>query len=93
MSLLEAMGYGLPVIATDVGGIPQLLKEGSGGFVCKPGDADAMADAYSSIMADKETYKAHALNCYETVAREYSFKTHISRLSELYRTVIDGQIT
>jgi len=42
MSILEAMNYGLPVIATTVGGIPEVLKSGNNGFLMDPGDKKAL---------------------------------------------------
>ena len=52
--LLEAMMYGLPVISTDEGGIRDEVKDGKNGFVVKPQDAVALADAIQRLLDDKD---------------------------------------
>ena len=52
--ILEAMMYGLPVISTDEGGIRDEVKDGKNGFVVKPHDAVALADAIQRLLDDKD---------------------------------------
>lgn len=52
--ILEAMMYGLPVISTDEGGIRDEVKDGQNGFVVKPQDAVALADAIQRLLDDKD---------------------------------------
>ena len=52
--ILEAMMYGLPVISTDEGGIRDEVKDGKNGFVVKPQDAVALADAIQRLLDDKD---------------------------------------
>ena len=52
MVALEAMERGRPVIASDVGGLPEIVADGETGFVVPAGDAEALADAMVSIAAD-----------------------------------------
>ncbi len=89
MSLLEAMGFGLPVISTNVGGIPKLGGADSGCFICKPGDADSMADAYYAIMSDVEKYKELSLRNLQKAKTGYDFDAHISKLADIYRDVMN----
>jgi glycosyltransferase involved in cell wall biosynthesis len=49
ISILEAMSYGLPIIATRVGGIPELVREGTDGLLVDAGDIDALATALSTL--------------------------------------------
>ena len=44
MAILDAMAYGLPIVSTYVGGIPQLIQNGESGYLAQPGDCQAIAD-------------------------------------------------
>jgi glycosyltransferase involved in cell wall biosynthesis len=54
MAILEAMAAGLPVVATAVGGIPELVADGETGLLVPPGDPDALAAALRRLVADPE---------------------------------------
>ena len=52
VSVVEAMACGLPVVSTNVGGIPYLLEHGKTGLLVSPGDAREMADAVTSLLSE-----------------------------------------
>jgi glycosyltransferase involved in cell wall biosynthesis len=54
MALIEAMAAGLPVIGTEIGGIPEVITNGENGFLVPPGRPEALADAIMSIAKDKD---------------------------------------
>ena len=54
MSILEAMNYGLPVISTTVGGIPEVIKPGTNGFLMSPGDKKALKEAIDYFIEHPE---------------------------------------
>lgn len=54
MALLEAMAYGLAIVATEVGGVPDVLSDGVDGLLVAPGDPGALAAALSRLAADAE---------------------------------------
>ena len=56
-SFLEAMGAGLPIIATPVGGIPDFLKDGETGLFCEVDDPQDLAKKIKLLMADEELAK------------------------------------
>ena len=56
--VLEAMAAGLPVVATAVGGVPDLVEEARTGNLLKPGDADGLAAACRALLDDRATRQA-----------------------------------
>jgi glycosyltransferase involved in cell wall biosynthesis len=50
--LLEAMAYGLPIIASDIGGVAEVLGNGSCGVLVLPGEADLLRDAIVRMARD-----------------------------------------
>ena len=52
MAILEAMAAGVPVIATRVGGVPELVEEGKTGFLCNPHEPASMAAAIERVLRD-----------------------------------------
>ena len=84
MSILEAMGYGLPIVATNVGGIPSIVRDGINGFSFLPGDVEGMANAIVKILKNSELANKLSENSAEIIANEYSLDKHIKRIEELY---------
>ncbi|NNE35294.1 MAG: N-acetyl-alpha-D-glucosaminyl L-malate synthase BshA, partial [Rhodothermales bacterium] len=54
LAALEAMACGVPVVASNVGGLPELVEEGQSGFLCTLGDLDAFTDRTLAILSDNE---------------------------------------
>jgi glycosyltransferase involved in cell wall biosynthesis len=52
MTLLEAMASGLPIVSTEAGGIPELVRHEENGLLCPPGDVEALARAMGIMAAD-----------------------------------------
>ncbi len=61
----EAMSFGLPIIATNAGGIPELVEEGENGFLVPPGDVDSLVDAIDKLASDAELRERFGRNGYE----------------------------
>ena len=58
MSVLDAMGYGLPVVSTNVGGIPKIVHDGENGYCCDPGDVNRFAKGITEILLDRKERKS-----------------------------------
>lgn len=89
MSVLDAMGYALPIVSTNVGGIPQLVTNGRNGMLTEPGDTQAMAEAIVHIL---EKTAGHGAACgMHSLARvnaSYSLEAHIDALVRVYASAI-----
>ena len=56
LSALEALACGVPVIGTDVGGLPEVVRPGETGFLCPVGDVDGMAAGALEILGDRDRW-------------------------------------
>lgn len=88
MSILEAMGYGLPIIASNVGGIPQLVEDGENGFMVKPGNIDGFSAAILKIIQNDNLSYEMGKNSLEKADEKYSLEAHIQKIKILYETVL-----
>ena len=70
-SVLEAMACGLPVVSTNVGGVPYIVRDGETALLVPPDDAGRMAQAVLDIHRDKTRREALASNGLREVAQYY----------------------
>jgi len=84
---LEAMACGVPVIATDVGGIPEVVDHGESGYLAPIGDVEAMADAAIPLLADAATWKEFSAAA-RRGAERYSSGRVVSQYESFYAEVL-----
>lgn len=72
---LEAMEYKLPIVSTNVGGIPDKVRDGDSGFVVEPKDTDALADAICKLIGDVQLRRKMGDKAY-ALFREYFTQQH-----------------
>lgn len=82
VSLVEALAHGVPAVASDVGGVSELLGDGCGVLV-PPRDVDALARALRTLLESRELRAACARAGRERVEREYGVEVVVHRLREL----------
>ncbi len=68
LSLLEAFASGLPVVSTDVGGVPSILRHGVDGLLVADNDADALAEQVVKLLTDRALTRRLAESAYRTLA-------------------------
>jgi glycosyltransferase involved in cell wall biosynthesis len=86
--LLEAMAAGVPVIASSVSGIPELLVDGHNARVVEPARADLLADALVDLLAGRERRARLAAAARVLVCEEYSWPRAVEPLEDLLRGVL-----
>jgi glycosyltransferase involved in cell wall biosynthesis len=84
MSLLEAMAAGCPVVATRVGGIPDLITDGVDGLLVAPGDPHALAAALQRILRDPAFARQLGNAARRTIANRYTAERSLERLEQIY---------
>lgn len=85
MSILDAMGYGLPIVSTNVGGIPKIVHDGENGICCHAGDVNRLSKGIIDMLSNDE-YRYHAANAsYECVYKNYSLERHLALLETIYK--------
>lgn len=89
MCILEAMGVGLPVVATKVGGVPRIVKHGVNGYLCEPGDIDGLADAVVQVFLDEATYTRMSRES-KHLAERRSIPHYADDLRAIYDEVLEG---
>ncbi len=84
MVALEAMERGRPVIASSVGGLPEIVVDGETGIVVPPGDAEALADAIVRLAGDLDAAEAMGRRARERALGEFPPERSAARIEELY---------
>jgi len=84
MALLEAMSWGLPVIASPVGGIPQVVRQDDNGLLIDPGDVDALSGALRRLLAEPALRQRLGKAARATVEKSFALPAAMARLSEIY---------
>lgn len=92
MSILEAMGYGKPIVATNVGGIPQLVKDGINGYLLKPGDKIGLANALIDILSNDEKQNEYGLCSLKIANDEFSKESHMKKIGNIYRKALEDKL-
>ena len=87
-SMLEAMASGLPVFATDHGGIPEAVENGVSGVLVHERDHEAMANALLNATQDSDSLARIARNGAEVVRKNFDLQAQAQRLEEIYLRLI-----
>jgi glycosyltransferase involved in cell wall biosynthesis len=88
MAVLEAMAAEVPVVATGVGSLPEMIESGRTGLLIDPGDPAALARAIEEIISDPDRAREIAREARATVEKKYSVKTMVERYIALFESLV-----
>lgn len=86
--LLEAMAAGLPIVASQVGGIPELIEPGKQGFLVPPGDSSQLAAAIGVLLADRQRAAVLGAAGREKILAQFTVQNMWQQTDAVYREVV-----
>lgn len=87
-AVLEACAAGVPVVATAVGGTPEVLADGDGGFLVPPGDAAALADRINALLRDGALRRTMGAAGRARVEAEFTFDAQARQYRDLFAELV-----
>ncbi len=84
---LEAMSFGRPVIASNIGGLSEVVTDGATGLLVQPGDAQGLAIAIAELITDPERATEMGMNAYE-YSLSHTWDTTAATTHELYKELV-----
>jgi len=87
-TLLESIASGTPVIATPVGGIPDVIRDGVHGILVKPRDSAEIASAISRLIQKPDLLKKMSLKCIERASESYGIERMAGQFEAVYETIL-----
>jgi len=93
LALLEALACGLPVIATSVGGNPEVIRHLETGWLTPPDDPPALTEAIVTLLEDERLQSKLRENARAHAIQNYSLVKMADRLVDLYRQVLEGGLS
>jgi len=90
LTILEAMASGVPVVATQVGGVPEMITPGRDGLLVPPRDARALSDAIGTVLSDPLFARQMCLSARTKVLEEFSAAVMAKRTAEVYTSTVEG---
>lgn len=88
LSVLEAMAHELPIVASRVGGIPEIIETNEQGLLVPPGDPAALAEAIRRVVEDPALRRSLAAAARTRVNTEFSIAKTVENYDRLYRTAL-----
>ena len=89
LAALEAMACGLPVVASSVGGIPELIKHNECGFISEIGDTDRMAKYSIDLLSNEKKYEMFSKNARKRAIEKFDKSVVIPLYENLYHKVLE----
>lgn len=88
LAAAEAMSMRIPVVATDIGGLREVVEDGVTGLLVRVGDADAMAGALRLLIHDKERRAMMGAQGRERIKNRFNLRANVSRIKSVYNDLL-----
>lgn len=85
--LLESMSMHVPVVSSNIGGVPEIVTNGQTGYVVEPGDSRELAGAIRNLWADQEKYKTMKANTRKLMIEKFDKETQFERFLDYLKGV------
>lgn len=89
ISVLEAMAAGLPVVASDVGGVGEIVSDGADGYLVPPGDPNALADRLRELLGDPARRASMGASARARALAEFDTPRFAARHAAVYRALLE----
>jgi glycosyltransferase involved in cell wall biosynthesis len=90
LSLLEFMDAGKPIVATNVGGVPEVIENGVHGVLVPPRDETTLAAAVGGLLRDRDRARELGARARDRCRGEFSLDRTVERLQDLYERIHPG---
>ena len=87
ISLLQAAGAGVPIVAVNAGGMPEVVRDGLNGLLVPPADTPALRDAIRRLLSDRQLLQRMGQAGTELVEREFSIDRMVEGNLQVYREI------
>lgn len=87
LSVLEAMAYGKPIVASDIGGIPELVRHGQTGLLFEPKNTQQLSSHIRTLLGDPDLRRKFGNEARKVAETEYSLERHGAALISLYESL------
>jgi glycosyltransferase involved in cell wall biosynthesis len=87
--VLEALACGVPVVASEVGGVPEQVEPGRTGFLVRPGDPAALAERIGWLLSDETLRRRFAAQAAQTARSRFDFNQQVDATLAWYRQILD----
>jgi len=87
-AIMEYMAAGIPTVATDTGGNPELIRHGKTGYLVPPGDHEALSAALSALLSAPDSAHAMGIEAQNEINRNFSVSGMVTQMAQIYADAI-----
>ncbi|RMH71856.1 MAG: glycosyltransferase family 1 protein [Gemmatimonadetes bacterium] len=88
--IIEAMAAKVPVVASNVGGIPEIITEGLNGMLVPAGNPDSLAETVITLLQSKDIQSKLIQNACQTIQQQFTIQAHVSQVQHLYFQMLNA---